>query len=88
MTNTSHPIIITDGQDLEKGGLEGGKIKPGEKEVVKWKYIFNPMLCGLLLTAVQKMSPQSYKKFISSMLQVREAGHCLIRLTIMRAVLY
>ena len=30
MTNTRHSIIIIDGQDLEKGDLEGGKIKPGE----------------------------------------------------------
>lgn len=30
---------------------------------------------------------KSYEKFIRSMLQVCEAGHCLIRLTIMRAVL-
>lgn len=69
MTNTRHSIIIIDAQDLEKGDLEGGKIKPGERELAKWKYIFNPMLCGLLLTAKQKTSLQSYEKFISSMLQ-------------------
>lgn len=35
-TNTSHPIIIIiiDGQDLAKGRVEGGKIKPGEK---RWR---------------------------------------------------
>lgn len=31
MTNTRHPIIIIDGQDLEKRDLEGRKIKPGER---------------------------------------------------------
>lgn len=30
----------------------------------------NLMLCGSLLIAVQKMSLQSYEKFITSMLQV------------------
>lgn len=27
--NARHPIIIIDGQDLEKGRVEGGKIKSG-----------------------------------------------------------
>lgn len=41
----------------------------------------------LLSTTAEKASPRGYEKFISSMLEGREAGHCLIRLARMRAVL-
>lgn len=44
--------------------------KARREEVAEWKYILGLVLCGLLLTAVQKMSLQSYEKFIPSMLQV------------------
>lgn len=44
------------------------------------------ILALLLSTTAEKASPRGYEKFISSILEGEEAGHCLIRLSGMRAV--
>lgn len=51
-----------------------------------WGNVFSG-LAPLLSTTEEKVSPRGYEKFISSMLEGREAGHCLIRLARKRAVL-